>query len=361
MVALLSLAGCASLPEAAELRGSVAAYPGGMLPAARDGRARFREIFCQLAARGDEQLAGATKCDSLLWSLKDEPPPPPLPSSGPSMLPELTPGLRVFVVSGAFGDCRSLDTIPYGDEIQRLASQGIRIEAVMVSGRSSSEHNARQLADAIRAAGVEAGDRVVLIGYSKGAVDILQFLSDFPQLGQQVVAVVSIAGAIFGSPLASTADWWYRTLFAKSFSKMCDPGDGLVISSLLPETRRQWLDEHPLPAHVAYYSLASFTTGEHLSHGLNLSWRILARHDRRNDGQVLVEDAVIPDSTLLGYANTDHWDIAISIDRQMPHLSGRRSPRQFPRSALLDATLLYVSESLESQARPYPEDSNLRR
>src|SRR5512147_1959702 len=109
----------------------------------------------------------------------------------------------------------------------------------MVSGRSSAEHNARQLAEAVRAAGIGAGDRIVLIGYSKGAVDILQFLSDFPELGQQVVAVVSVAGAIFGSPLASTADWWYRTLFAKSFSTRCDPGDGLVISSLLPETRRR--------------------------------------------------------------------------------------------------------------------------
>jgi len=270
------------------------------------------------------------------------------------MLPELASDLRIFVVSGAFGDCRDLDTIPYGDEIQHLSSKGMRIQAVMVSGRSSAEHNARQLAEAIRASGVETGDRIVLIGYSKGAVDILQFLSDFPQLGRQVVAVVSVAGAIFGSPLAAKADWWYREMLAGSFSSMCDPGDGGVIESLLPERRRQWLDEHPLPTHVAYFSLAAFPTGEHLSHGLNLPWRILAGDDRRNDGQVLIEDAVIPGSTLLGYVNADHWDVAISIDRQMPHLSARKSPRQFPRPALLDATLLYVSESLESLAPRVP-------
>jgi len=161
------------------------------------------------------------------------------------MSPGLATDLRVFVVSGAFGDCRTLDTIPYGDEIQRLSSQGMRIQAVMVSGRSSAEHNARQIAEAMQASAVEAGDRIVLIGYSKGAVDILQFLADFPRYGLQVVAVVSVAGAIFGSPLAAKAYWWYRELFAGSFSGTCDPGDGGVIESLLPERRRQW---RPAPA-----------------------------------------------------------------------------------------------------------------
>ncbi len=320
------------------------------MPAAQDGRTRFRDIFCQLAVPGGEQPYDATNCDSLLWRLADEPP----PSNQAALLPGLASDLRIFVVSGAFGDCRDLDTIPYGDEIRHLASQGNRIQAVLVSGRSSAEHNSRQLADAIAASGLEARDRIVLIGYSKGAVDILQFLSDYPQLGRQVVAVVSVAGAIFGSPLAGKADWWYRTLFAKSFSGRCDPGDGGIIESLLPERRRQWLDEHPLPRHVAYFSLAAIPTGEHLSHGLNLTWWILADDDRRNDGQVLIEDAMIPGSTLLGYVNADHWDVAISIDRQMPHLSARKSPRQFPRHALLDAMLLYVSESLESPARRPP-------
>jgi hypothetical protein len=63
---------------------------------------------------------------------------------------------------------------------------------------------------------------------------------------------------------------------------------------------------------------------------------------------------VIPGSTLLGYANADHWDIAIAVERQMPHLSSRRSPRRYPRAALLDATLRYVGESLESTGRPGP-------
>jgi len=350
LIAVLSLAGCVTLPEPVDLHDSVAAYPGGSLPMDRDGRARFREIFCRLAAPNGKQVYDATSCDDLLWALQDE----PAASGHPSTIPQLPSDLTTFVVSGAFGDCRDLDTIPFGDGIASLSSRGVKIHAVMVSGRSGTEHNSRQIAEAFQSAGIEAGARIVLIGYSKGAVDILQFLSDFPQFGQRVVSVVSIAGPIFGSPLASKADWWYRTLLAESFSERCDPGDGLVISSLLPDTRRQWLEDHRLPGHIAYFSLAGFTTEAHLSLGLKPPWRLLAQHDPRNDGQVLVEDAVIPGAILLGYANADHWDIAIAVERQMPHLSRRKSSRQYPRAALLDATLRYVSESLESAGHPGP-------
>jgi hypothetical protein len=106
--------------------------------------------------------------------------------------------------------------------------------------------------------------------------------------------------------------------------------------------------------------LAAFTTGEHLSQGLHATWRILAEDDRRNDGQLLIADAVIPGAILLGYVNADHWDVAISIEQQMPHLSARRSPRQFPRPVLLDAMLRYVTESLEPAVQQSLQRSNPR-
>ena len=121
-----------------------------------------------------------------------------------------------------------------------------------------------------------------------------------------------------------------------------------MLHSLRPATRQAWFESHALPERVAYFSLAAFTTEEHLSHGLKPSWRSLARYDERNDGQVLAGDAIIPGSTLLGYVNADHWDVAISLERQMPQLSRRDSARVLPRSELLLAALLYVSESLAS-------------
>lgn len=339
----LVLAGCTTLPARDEFTQTTAVYPDGVLTQAEDGRARFREIFCGLPSPDSTSVAG--QCDRLLWRLADE------TSAGDAAgaVPRMAAGLRVFVVSGAFGDCRKLDTIPFGDEIAHLSAQGVKIQAVMVNGRSSPEHNARQLAAAVEEAGVTPDERIVLIGYSKGAVDILQFLVDHPDRARQVAAVVSVAGPIYGSPLASDADWWYRTFFAGAFAGMCDPGDGGVISSLRPEVRRQWLEQHPLPSHVEYFSMAAFTTARHLARGLTMSWRMLAGDDPRNDGQVLIEDAVIPHSTLLGYANADHWDVAIAIERQMPYLSHRDSPRTFPRARLLEALLLYVSDVLDQK------------
>lgn len=343
-LALLScvvLAGCASLPQRAEFAGSTGAYPSGTLAPEFDGRTRFRQIFCGLTDDDRVQGGNATPCDRLLWRLADE----RQTSGAPVSVPTLPADLRVFVVSGAFGDCRKLDTVPFGDEIARLSADGVRIQAVMVSGRSSASANSRQIAEAIESAGVAASERIVLVGYSKGAVDALQLLVDYPDIARQVAVVVSVAGPILGTPLADDADWWYRTFLTKAFAGMCDPGDGGVIADLRSDVRRDWLEKNALPRHVQYLSLAAFTTGRHLARGLRTPWRLLAGYDRRNDGQVLIEDMLVPGSTLLGYANADHWDVAIAVERQMPYLSARESPRLFPRGRLLDAILLYAAES----------------
>jgi pimeloyl-ACP methyl ester carboxylesterase len=332
------LAGCATMPDSQQLRASVAPYPGEPLPASLDGRARYRQIFCEMASAD----SGTSGCDHLLWRLQDE----PAPARDSPSLPALAQRLQVFVVSGAFSDCREPATVPFEDAIARLGAQGVRIRPVMVSGRSSAAHNARQIADAVDSAGITDGDRVVLVGYSKGAVDALQFLADFPEQARHVAVVLSVAGAIQGSPLAEQGDWWYRTFLQQAFAGTCDPGDGQVLHSLLPSVRKAWLADHPLPSDVAYYSLAAFTTDEYLSRGLKPAWRVLARHDRRNDGQVVAGDAIIPGSTVLGYVNADHWDLAIALEQQMPRLSARTSDRQLPRTALLEAALLYISERL---------------
>jgi hypothetical protein len=336
------LVSCGTMPRAPALRDTVAAYPGGSLPADRDGRARFRQITCELVAQAPDTTASAGACGDVLWRLRDEPP----ENTDREALPAIAPRLQIFVVSGAFSDCREPATVPFEAEIARLAAVGVRIRPVMVSGRSSTEHNARQIAEAIRTADVSLDERIVLVGYSKGAVDVLQYLVDFPGPARQVAAVVSVAGAIQGSPLADQGDWWYRTFLDQAFAGTCDPGDGQVIHSLRPAVRSDWLATHTLPAHIAYYSLAAFTTEEHLSQGLKLTWRMLARYDRRNDGQVVARDAVIPGSTLLGYVNADHWDLAIALESQMPRLSARQSSRNLPRSELLEAALRLASEEI---------------
>lgn len=346
LATLILLAGCQSHPtrdEMAATSAAVPAGPGGIAPV--DGRARFRQIFCAVVDREAALPAGDPDCQTLLWRLADE----PAPRVGTTdALPPVDPALRYFLVTGALTDCFGADALPYREGVTQLAARGVAVGTIRVSGRSSASHNAAQIAGVLATA-LDPGDRVVLMGYSKGAVDILHFLAEYPDAARQVEAVVSLAGPILGSPLAERGAWLYDHLLSQSFSQRCDPGDGGLADSMLPAVRREWLAAHPLPADVAYFSVAAFTTRPHLARALRPSWRLLAGSDPRNDGQVLPADALIPGSTLLGYANADHWGLAIAVEREMPRLVSRPAGNLLPQSSLLEAILRQVSEALAAR------------
>lgn len=346
--ASLLVTACTALPAADEFVKSAAPSAADPLPAVRDGRSRYRQIYCELAGAQFATGLGPARCEDALWRLADE------PRGAPVAMPQIAPDLHVLVVGGAFSDCRSPPAIAFETAIERLGVQGMRIRAIPVSGRSGPQSNARLIAEAVGAEDVGPDQRVVLVGYSKGAVDVLQFLVDFPGLRPRIAAVVSVAGAIRGSPLAERGEWFYRAFLEESFAGMCDPGDGQVMESLRPAVRDAWLEAHPLPSDVRYYSLVAFPTAEHLGRGLAVTWKMLARYDRRNDGQVVAGDAVIPGSTLLGYVNADHWDVALEPDRQVPVLSTRPTKRVLPRAELLEAALRLLSDDLGRAAVPVP-------
>jgi hypothetical protein len=105
-----------------------------------------------------------------------------------------------------------------------------------------------------------------------------------------------------------------------------------------------------LPASVRYYSITGFTTREHMARSLVLTWKFLNRTDVRNDGQVVAADAVIPGSTLLGYANADHWGIAESLEEVRTYLAARPDPTPFPLEPLLRSIVILVSDDLKRAA-----------
>ena len=55
---------------------------------------------------------------------------------------------------------------------------------------------------------------------------------------------------------------------------------------------------------------------------------------------------LIPGSTLLGLVDTDHWGIALHIERVLPHIAARADPRPFPQLELLEAVFLTVRADL---------------
>ncbi len=76
----------------------------------------------------------------------------------------------------------------------------------------------------------------------------------------------------------------------------------------------------------------------------------LAEIDPRNDGQLLFYDQVIPGATLLGYANADHWAVAVPIEEKHPLLAMLVTGyNRFPRDLLVEAIVLYTAEQLAAQ------------
>lgn len=337
-LAQVLLSGCVSLPTADELRRAPSPHLSSGAPAGIiDGRSGFRRLYCESLEEHPEDPAAPVSCDFWLHRMDDEP-----PEAAPAQAAVSSP-LQVLLVTGAFSECFGDDARPFGAAVEPLRDHGYRVDTVVVGGRSGTAHNAREIAAYLEQWPIRENVPLVLIGYSKGTSDILQFLVDFPDHAGRVSAVVSVAGSVGGSPLAKTYDGLYKFLFSHLPSGHCPPGDGDVVHSLRPDVRDQWLQDNELPSHVRYYSLAAFTTRERVARALVPSWETLLKHDRHNDGQLLVGDALIPGSTLLGYLDADHWAVALDIEDESPLLAHRKTDAHFPHLALLQAILLQVA------------------
>jgi len=344
----LLLTACASRPLEPYTTDSV---PLVLLPAERAGivdqRGRFREISCAVLEARKEQTADYRSCEDALVRLGEEPPGTGAEVNlGGSLL-----HLTAVLIPGIGWDCME-NWLNYEDEFaEHLNEYGFNSIFLRVDGRSGTANNARQIRDAIieRAASI-APRSLVLIGYSKGAPDALTAIVDYPEIHPYVAAVVSAAGAVGGSPLANSATEGQLELLKHIPDAECPEGDGHAVESLRPAVRQKWLQEHPLPRSMHFYSVVTYPLPERISSILEPSHRKLAQIDPRNDSQVIFYDQVIPGSTLLAYLNADHWAVAVPIAKTHPFIGRSFVDRNdFPRAALTEALMRFVEEDLAAE------------
>ena len=306
-----------------------------------DGRARFRTIFCErFEAIGAPQF-GSSDCNDYLHRLSDE---SFEADNGAGRTRDLA-SVHFVLVPGFMSDAAPSDMRFLGPSADRLIAMGYGIEYIPLSGGGSAEHNAGDIARFFESRISERMDNTVIVAYSKGIVDVMRFLVGYPDLAQRIDAVVSYAGAVNGSPLAEAYPEFLVDLALSVGGS--DPGDGAGLSSLKPSVQMPWLARNPLPDHISYFSLAAFTGPENVSVVLFDNYDRLAQINEKNDAQLLYYDQVLPGSTLLGYMNGDHWAVALPFTEESKRLASTLVTKNvFPRDAMLEAVLLYVSEQL---------------
>lgn len=314
-----------------------------------DGRGRFREVLCAVDAV--RNYYPDRRCGALLHTLNGEPGPTGKPVAlGPARIK-----LRIRIVPGIFGECTEKYATPFRDAVDPWPGKGytlpdgFEVAAFRVSGRASSAHNAKLIANQITEMNLQPNERLVLIGHSKGMSDILELIGTEGKAGAQRVvpsgsAIVSLAGVVAGTPIADQGEgafWRLRNIPWPT----CAPEDGGGVTSLTRRYRLNFLAAHPLPTDLRYYSLAAYTRRSNISSGLKATHAALAKIDARNDGNVIFHDSIIPGSKVLGYLDADHWSVAMPFEIYAPTFNRLVASRNhFPRVVLLEAIARVIEE-----------------
>ena len=347
LILLLTLTGCSTVPWSGSLDVPADSYAENL--SWTDDRGRFREVFCEVNRVHGVELPEHQPCEDALTRIDPEPP----GTGSPVGLEEGNPGLIGLLIPGVAWQCvREWMNLDHAGP-RHVSNYNFELRLVDVGGLSSSSQNAVIVRDALLDLQQEDDPRpVIIIGYSKGAVDALEALVAYPEAAMDVAAMVSYAGAIGGTALALETKQSTLNLLQYLPGSDCEEGDSGALESLRPQVRRGWLAENPLPEHIDYYSVASFPNPERISRGLKSSWRKLAKlSDPRNDSQVVFYDQIIPGSTLLALANADHWAMGVPVSRHTV-LAARTFANQndYPREVMLEALMRYVEERLQSTA-----------
>ena len=332
-MALRSILLCGALMLAAARAPAAPAQPGIV-----DGRAEFRAVFCELMQR-DHPGEG---CNDWLRRFPDEAAPAAIaPATGHA------PAVNIVIVGGLFSECLPAG-FTFGDATLRLRAGGYRVSHAPVKGRAGADVNAAIIrAHVARERAALPGMPLVIVAYSKGVADTMTALATYPELAGSVGAFISVAGVVKGSGAADKSQRLYGFTAGLLPYARCPGNDGGEVRTLTHDYRRAWLATHRLPAAPLYFSIVGLPAPERVSSVFSVFRHGLARVDPRNDGQMIYSDAILPNSELLGYANADHFAIALPI-------AGARllgvNRNDFPRPQLIEAAVRIAEARLLARA-----------
>lgn len=293
----------------------------------------FSALFCSVLKQNNPDGEDLSPCSRWLET----------PGREDLPLGALSRDYRLLVIPGIFNTCVS-DNPAYAAGRKVLEEKyGVSTDILSVPN-DSSEDNAKLIADYIEEKWLSDRRPFILVGYSKGTPDIMTALALYPAIRQKVAAFISTAGASGGSPIADSLpmqlDAWMGKVKDRAGCKG-NPAEGF--KSLKQDVRRRFLSAHPHP-YVPTYSLAAVIHPDRVPRNAAQTWRMLSAWDPKNDGQLLRMDQIIPESTYLGVAWSDHLNLALVMGEK------------FPRAALLESLYRFVTADLKKRglSRPAP-------
>lgn len=212
---------------------------------------------------------------------------------------------------------------------------------------------------------------VVILAYSKGMPDLLEFLVAHPEWVPKIKCVFSWAGVVGGSPLAdnvykSVRDWplgrivqrldqvlgWINPIInlrRGALQRLEEMDIRNAVKSITVEHRAQWLCEHAevlRELKVPIFCITASCLAHECAYFNASGWMLLNMFDANNDMQVTQEAALLrtPLSTHLAVLHANHWDISFGPFPASMTLGSRKLVHPFPKAAALNAMLSLVDE-----------------
>ncbi|MDJ0846810.1 MAG: lipase [Myxococcota bacterium] len=227
--------------------------------------------------------------------------------AGENVVPPEAAGYLWLLVPGLFSNL-------YPDymkgNVEALRELDLRFQEVEVAPDGPVATAAQVLRDVLFAELAE-GQQAVILGHSKGGVDVSAALALYPEVHSRVRSFVAIQAPYAGSPVAndlahcpslgSTAAFFVRILGN-------DPEAAVELSY---ETRQEFIAEHPYPTEIPTLSLATS----------RVDWRSIVwmtgkyvrdQYGVESDGLVVPADAVLPGSQVIHLGDMDHAESVLS-------------------------------------------------
>jgi hypothetical protein len=265
---------------------------------------------------GTTMWSGAPSGQNAGWLLTRPPSPPNVTDvtgqfktllgpkgAGPPTLPPEAKDFKYLLVGGLFTN----DYPGYMDgNLKALKEKGLNASKLSIDTSASVETNAKAIHDAILDA-TKDGSKVVLIGQSKGGVDITAACALYPDLKDHVRSVVAMQAPYGGTPVASDlSNCKQLGPIVKDVIGKVMRGDVASLTDLSYDARKAFIAAHPYPQDIPTLSLATSRRATDGSLVAATAGYMVNRYKLPSDGLVPQADAEIPGSRVVLLDDMDH-------------------------------------------------------